>query len=143
MLVEDSADDERLMFRVLAATDAAERIVVARDGDEALTALFGRIPDEDTVPVIDPVVVIADLKLPKRNGIDVLKAIRANRYTCSLPFVILTSSDQESDIRESYQYGVNSYVCKPVTFAELQDAVRQIENYWLRTNVAPAPVRAI
>lgn len=141
LLVEDSADDERLMFRVLAGTDATDRIVVARDGDEALIALFGCIPDENTVPVFYPSVVIADLKLPKRTGIDVLKAIRANRYTCCLPVVILTSSDQESDIRECYKYGVNSYVCKPVKFADLQDAVRQIEFYWLHTNIAPEPVR--
>lgn len=142
LLVEDNSDDERLMFRVLAGTDSTERIVVARDGDESLHALFGCVPDEDTVPLLYPVVVVADLKLPKRDGIEVLKAIRANRYTRTLPVVILTSSDQESDIRECYRHGVNSYVCKPVKFADLQDAVRLIEHYWLRTNVAPEPVAA-
>ena len=128
LLVEDNADDEQLTLRAMRQSDVPNIIRVARDGAEALEYLFGegstKLPD----------LVLLDLKLPKVSGLEVLQRIRTSDITRTLPIVVLTSSDEERDIIESYNYGANSYVRKPVDFDEFIDAVRQLGLYWLSMN---------
>lgn len=128
LLVEDNADDEQLTLRAMRQSDIPNIIRVARDGAEALDRLFGeehgRLPD----------LVLLDLKLPKVNGLEVLQKIRSEEKTKTLPVVILTSSDEERDIVESYNLGANSYIRKPVDFDQFIDAVRQLGLYWLSMN---------
>lgn len=130
LLVEDNADDEQLTLRAMRQSDIPNIIRVARDGAEALDKLFG--VDEKHLPDL----VLLDLKLPKVNGLEVLQRIRANDKTKTLPVVILTSSDEERDIVESYELGANSYIRKPVDFDQFIDAVRQLGLYWLSMNRA-------
>lgn len=128
LLVEDNADDEQLTLRAMRQSDIPNIIRVARDGAEALDKLFGaaetRLPD----------LVLLDLKLPKVNGLEVLQKIRADERTKTLPVVVLTSSDEERDIVDSYELGANSYIRKPVDFDQFIDAVRQLGLYWLSMN---------
>jgi len=129
LLVEDNADDEQLTLRAMRQSDVPNIIRVARDGAEAIDALFGsgvngRLPD----------LILLDLKLPKVSGLEVLQRIRSEERTRTLPIVILTSSDEERDIVESYNLGANSYIRKPVDFDEFIDAVRQLGLYWLAMN---------
>jgi two-component system response regulator len=129
LLVEDNADDEQLTLRAMRQSDVPNIIRVARDGAEAIDALFGaaagsRLPD----------LVLLDLKLPKVSGLEVLQRIRSESRTRTLPIVVLTSSDEERDIVESYNLGANSYIRKPVDFDEFIDAVRQLGLYWLSMN---------
>ena len=128
LLVEDNADDEQLTLRAMRQSDIPNIIRVARDGAEAIDKLFGdgagRLPD----------LVLLDLKLPKINGLEVLQRIRQDDKTKTLPVVILTSSDEERDIVESYNLGANSYIRKPVDFDQFIDAVRQLGLYWLSMN---------
>ncbi len=129
LLVEDNSDDEQLTLRAMRQSDVPNIIRVARDGAEALDHLFGatagsRLPD----------LVLLDLKLPKISGLEVLSRIRSDDRTRGLPIVILTSSDEEKDIVESYNLGANSYIRKPVDFDEFIDAVRQLGLYWLTMN---------
>lgn len=128
LLVEDNADDEQLTLRAMRQSDIPNIIRVARDGAEALDKLFG--VSQDYLPDL----VLLDLKLPKVNGLEVLQKIRANEITRTLPVVILTSSDEERDIVESYELGANSYIRKPVDFDQFIDAVRQLGLYWLSMN---------
>jgi two-component system response regulator len=129
LLVEDNADDEQLTLRAMRQSEVPNIIRVARDGAEALDQLFGahagsRLPD----------LVLLDLKLPKVSGLEVLQKIRGEDKTSGLPIVVLTSSDEERDIVESYNLGANSYIRKPVDFDEFIDAVRQLGVYWLSMN---------
>lgn len=129
LLVEDNADDEQLTLRAMRQSEVPNIIRVARDGAEALDHLFGasagrRLPD----------LILLDLKLPKISGLEVLAKIRQEPSTKTLPVVVLTSSDEERDIVESYQLGANSYIRKPVDFDEFIDAVRQLGLYWLSMN---------
>lgn len=126
LLVEDNPDDERLTIRALRRGNIANEIVVARNGEEALKILF-------TAEIL-PTVVLLDLKLPKIDGLGVLRGIRANERTRLLPVVVLTSSSEESDIIESYNLGANSYVRKPVEFDRFTEAVRQLGLYWVIIN---------
>ncbi|PZO40534.1 MAG: two-component system response regulator [Pseudanabaena frigida] len=126
ILVEDNPDDERLTIRALRRGNIANEILVARNGEEALTIVFG------TNPL--PAVVLLDLKLPKINGLEVLRNIRANERTHLLPVVVLTSSSEDSDIIESYSLGANSYVRKPVEFDKFVEAVTQLGLYWAVIN---------
>ena len=128
LLVEDNADDEQLTLRAMRQSDIPNIIRVARDGAEALEKLFG--VSEGHLPDL----VLLDLKLPKVNGLEVLQKIRSNDQTKTLPVVILTSSDEERDIVESYELGANSYIRKPVDFDQFIDAVRQLGLYWLSMN---------
>lgn len=129
LLVEDNADDEQLTLRAMRQSEIPNIIRVARDGAEAIDHLFGanagrRLPD----------LVLLDLKLPKISGLEVLERIRKEPSTKTLPVVILTSSDEERDIVESYHIGANSYIRKPVDFDEFIDAVKQLGLYWLSMN---------
>ncbi len=135
LLVEDNADDEQLTLRAMRQSDIPNIIRVARDGAEALDKLFGE--GQDRLPDL----VLLDLKLPKVNGLEVLKKLRSDPGTKTLPVVGLTSSDERRDIVESYELGANSYVRKPVDFDQFIDAVRQLGLYWLSMNKADAEAK--
>ncbi|MFY9235127.1 MAG: response regulator [Fimbriimonadaceae bacterium] len=130
LLVEDNPDDEKLTLRAMRQSDVPNIIVVARDGEEALNHLHG-----DHVKRL-PALILLDLKLPKVGGLEVLEQIRANERTKNLPVVVLTSSDEERDVAQSYNLGANSYIRKPVDFDEFIDTVRQLGLYWLVFNRA-------
>ena len=137
LLVEDSADDEALTLRALKKNNIGNKVVVVRDGAEALDFLFctGAYADRD--PRDKPQVILLDLKLPKVDGMEVLRRIRADANTRTLPVVILTSSKEEQDVINSYLMGVNSYVRKPVDFIQFVEAIRQLGLYWLVLNETP------
>lgn len=137
LLVEDNPDDEALTLRAFKKNNIKNEIVVARDGVEALDFLFATGKYEGRIPEMLPQVVLLDLKLPKISGLEVLKAMRADERTKLLPVVVLTSSNEERDIIESYSFGANSYVRKPVDFTEFLEAVRQLGFYWLMLNEGP------
>ena len=141
LLVEDNADDVELTRMAFDKSHIVNEIVVVRDGQEALEYLFvtGAYAGRD--PASMPSMILLDLNLPKLNGLDVLRRIRADERTRRLPVVILTTSSEEKDIIGGYDLGANSYVRKPVDFAEFADAARQLGLYWLLLN-EPAPVRA-
>lgn len=134
LLVEDNPDDEMLTLRAFRHANLLNKVVVVRDGAEALDYLFGTGVYADRDTSIMPQLVLLDLKLPKVDGLEVLRRLRANELTKFLPVVVLTSSDEESDIVESYNLGANSYVRKPVDFAHFGEAVRQLGLYWLVLN---------
>jgi DNA-binding response OmpR family regulator len=135
LLVEDDPDHEALAIRALHKANVANEIRVARDGAEALEYIDGIVKGEKKIPQL----VLLDLKLPKVEGLDVLRAIRAAEKTSLLPVVILTSSDEERDIVSSYRLGVNSYIRKPVNFNDFAEATRQLGMYWLLLNQCPPP----
>jgi two-component system, response regulator len=140
LLVEDNPDDEALTLRSLNKGKVINEIVVARDGAEALDYLFGTGKYAGRDPAELPQVVMLDLKLPKIDGMEVLRRIRAEECTRLLPVVVLTSSDEEKDLVDSYQLGANSYIRKPVDFHQFAEAVRQLELYWVVLNQGPPPV---
>ncbi len=135
LLVEDNPDDERLTLRALRRGNIANEILVARNGEEALTIVLNANPL--------PSVVLLDLKLPKVDGLEVLRQIRANERTKLLPVVVLTSSSEESDIIESYNLGANSYVRKPVEIDKFTEAVSQLGLYWAVINELNPRVRKL
>ena len=137
LLVEDNPDDEALTLRALSKNNLANGVVVARDGAEAIEFLFGTGAHAGRDASDLPEVVLLDLKLPKLDGFEVLRRIRADERTKTLPVVILTSSKEERDIVQSYRDGCNSYVRKPVNFDEFVDAARQLGLYWLLLNERP------
>jgi two-component system response regulator len=141
MLVEDNPDDEELTLRALRKANIANEVFVARDGTEALDFLFGTGAHAGRKALPMPGVVLLDLKLPKLNGLDVLKRMRADPRTKLIPVVVLTSSSEEEDMLKSYQLGANSYVRKPVEFSSFANAVAQLGMYWMLINQAP-PSRA-
>ena len=132
LLVEDNPDDEALTLRALKKHNIENEVVVARDGVEALDALFGR--GAWAGAPLDPQVILLDLKLPKVDGLEVLRALRADERTKLLPVVVLTSSAEDRDVVESWRLGANSYVRKPVDFVEFVDAVKTLGLYWLVLN---------
>ncbi len=133
VLVEDNRNDEALTLRALTKHHIANEVVVARDGAEALDLLLRRrAPDDRAVAL-----VLLDLKLPKIDGLEVLKRLRQHETTKLLPVVILTSSKEEQDIIRGYSLGANSYIRKPVDFAQFSEAVRHLGLYWLVMNEAP------
>lgn len=136
LLVEDNPDDEALAIRALKKNNITNDVFVARDGAEALDYLMGTGMREGYGP-INPVLVLLDLKLPKMNGLEVLERLRADERTRLLPVVILTTSDEETDLVKSYELGVNSYVRKPVNFTEFTEAVANLGVYWLLLNQQP------
>jgi len=134
LLVEDNPDDEALMLRAFERSQLANRIEVVRDGVEALDYLIGPAPR----PL--PTLVILDLKLPKVDGLEVLRQVRAAERTLTLPVVVLTSSREEQDLIESYRLGANSYVRKPVDFIQFAQAVQTLGLYWMVVNEPPPVV---
>jgi two-component system response regulator len=137
LLVEDNADDEALTLRALNKHKIANRIDVVRDGAEALDYLFGTGTHAGRDPHDLPQVILLDLKLPKVDGLEVLRRIRSDPRTHRLPVVILTSSKEEQDMLQAYSIGVNSYVRKPVDFNQFVEAIGQLGLYWLVLNEAP------
>ena len=137
LLVEDNPDDVELTLRAFKKNNVANGVVVTRDGAEALDFLFGRGAYEDRDLSVMPVVIFLDLKLPKIDGLEVLRRLRADERTKLLPVVILTSSKEEQDIMSGYSLGANSYVRKPVDFEQFVEAVRQLGLYWLLLNESP------
>lgn len=126
LLVEDNPDDEKLIIRALRRNNIANDIKVARNGEEALNILLGN----DSLPTV----VLLDIKLPKIDGLEVLRRLRASDRTRLLPVVVLTSSSEERDIIDSYHLGANSYVRKPVEFEKFTEAVKQLGLYWVLVN---------
>jgi two-component system response regulator len=139
LLVEDNADDETLTLRALKKNNIKNEIIVARDGAEALDYLFGTGSHASRDLSAMPHVILLDLKLPKIDGLEVLRRVRSEQRTRLLPVVILTSSNEEKDRIRGYGLGANSYVRKPVDFSSFIEAVRELGLYWLVLN-EPAPV---
>ncbi|MBI1783908.1 response regulator [Candidatus Sumerlaeota bacterium] len=137
LLVEDNPDDEALTLRALKKNGIRNEVVVARDGVEALDYLFGTGSYAGRDTSIMPELVLLDLKLPKVDGLEVLRQMRADNRTRILPVVILTSSKEQRDLISGYRLGANSYVHKPVDFVQFTEAVRQLGLYWLIINEAP------
>lgn len=137
LLVEDNPDDEELTLLAFKDSNMANDVVVVRDGEEALDYLFGAGAHAGRDLTIMPTVILLDLKLPKVNGLEVLKRLRANERTRRLPVVILTSSREQQDVLESYNLGANSYIRKPVDFAQFMEATKQLGLYWLVLNEPP------
>jgi two-component system, response regulator len=138
LLVEDNSDDEALTLRALMKNNLSNEIVVARDGVEALDFLFGTGTHAGRDTGFLPALVLLDLKLPKLDGFEVLKRLRADARTSLLPVVILTSSKEQQDMLNGYGLGANSYVRKPVDFQHFVESVRQLGLYWLVINERPS-----
>jgi CheY-like chemotaxis protein len=139
LLVEDNPRDEELTRRALKKSNIFNPLVVARDGVEALDYLFARGEYAARPLTALPRLILLDLKLPKLDGLEVLRALRADERTKLLPVVILTSSVEERDLVRGYSLGVNSYVRKPVDFLEFSEVVRQLSQYWLAMNEIVPP----
>jgi len=137
LLVEDNPQDLALSLRALKKANFANQIHVARDGAEALEFIFCEGPHAARKIADGPKVILLDLKLPKVDGLEVLKRIKGDPRTKMIPVVVLTSSKEQSDVIESYQLGVNSYIVKPVNFERFTGAVRDLGLYWLLLNQAP------
>ena len=142
LLVEDNPDDAALTLRALKKNNITNKIVVARDGVEAIDYLFDTGMNAGCDHNLLPEVVLLDLKLPKMDGFEVLARLRADERTKLLPVVILTSSKEEEDIARGYNLGANSYIRKPVDFEQFLEAVRQLGLYWLILNEQPPDVSA-
>ncbi len=134
LLIEDNPDDIALTIRALKKNNLLNEIVIARDGAEAIDLLFGT---DEVPPIRLPELVLLDLNMPRISGLEVLQRIRSDERTRLLPVVVMTTSDEERDRIESYRLGANSYVAKPVEFAEFSKAVMQLGMYWLVFNVGP------
>jgi CheY-like chemotaxis protein len=136
LFIEDNPDDEALTLRAFRNNNIQNKVTVAHDGQQALDYFFGEGASANPTPIV----VLLDLKLPKVDGLEVLRRLRADERTQLLPVVILTSSKEEKDLVESYRLGANSYIRKPVDFNQFMEAIRQLGLYWLMLN-EPAPVQ--
>ena len=134
LLVEDNPRDAELTIRVFKKHNLADRLFHVQDGAEALDFLLGRGQYDDRKGLVTPRVVLLDLKLPKVNGLEVLRVMKADERTRAIPVVIVTSSAEDPDIQTAYRLGANSYVIKPVQFDEFIDAMSKLGSYWLRVN---------
>ena len=137
LIIEDNQDDLDMTLRALRKANLANRIQVARDGGEALEFIFGPGAHAGRKVENAPKVILLDLKLPKIDGMEVLKRIKNNPLTMTIPVVVLTSSKEQKDVVESYQLGINSYIVKPVNFEGFIAAVRELGMYWLLLNQPP------
>jgi two-component system, response regulator len=137
LLVEDNPDDEALTLRALKKNNITNKVVVARDGVEAIDYLFGTGKYQGRDPANVPQIVLLDLKLPKMDGFEVLRLLRADARTRLLPVIILTCSSEQRDLVQGYGLGANSFVRKPVDFDQFVDAVKQLGLYWLVLNEGP------
>lgn len=137
LLVEDNPDDEALTLRALKKNNISNPVVVVRDGAEAVDFLFARGVHAERDPKDLPLLILLDLKLPRLDGFEVLRRVRSDPATRLQPVVILTTSVEQRDIMCGYELGANSYIRKPVDFAEFLEAVRQLGLYWLVLNVPP------
>ena len=137
LLVEDNPDDELLTLRALKKNNVRNKVFVVRDGVEALDFLFCTNTYADRDPHDTPQLILLDLKLPKLDGLEVLRRLRADERTRLLPVVILTSSNEEQDLLEGYRSGANSYIRKPVDFTQFAETIRELGLYWLVLNAPP------
>lgn len=137
LLVEDNPNDAELAIRAMRKNNIANKVVHVMDGEEALDFIFATGSFTDRNLENNPKVILLDLKLPKIDGLEVLKAVKSDERTKSIPVVVLTSSKEENDIIKSYALGVNSYIVKPVDFDNFIEAVREIGLYWLLLNQLP------
>ncbi len=137
LLVEDSSADAELTLYTLRKNAHVSHIHVVRDGEEALSFLFGREPYGESARHPLPQLVLLDLKLPKMDGLSILRTLKEDRRTRSMPVIVLTSSRQERDLTASYDLGVNSYIQKPVDFVQFQETLRTLAHYWLLLNQPP------
>lgn len=137
LLVEDTPQDLELALRALRKAKLVNRVEVARDGVEALEFLFGEGAHAGRNLENGPKVVLLDLKLPRMDGLEVLRRVKSDPRTKTIPVVVLTSSKEQKDVVESYQLGVNSYIVKPVNFEGFAEAVRELGMYWLLLNQPP------
>jgi CheY-like chemotaxis protein len=142
LLVEDNPHDAELTLRTLKKSNLANHVVWVKDGEEALNYIFGASTDTPETNNHTPKVILLDLKLPKVDGLEVLRRLKADKRTNIIPVAVLTSSREEQDIVESYRLGVNSYIVKPVHFENFSKAVTQLGLYWLLLNQPPEPVRS-
>ena len=141
LLVEDNPDDVVLTLRALKKNNILNEVVVANDGVEALDFLFGTGTYEGRDTDILPVITLLDLKLPKIDGLEVLRRLRSDSRTKIMPVIVLTTSKEEKDILDSYNFGANSYIRKPVDFIQFTEAIRQLGMYWLLLNERPPTYR--
>ncbi|HBA85010.1 MAG TPA: two-component system response regulator [Verrucomicrobia bacterium] len=139
LLVDDNPSDVELTLHALRRYKVANRVQIARDGSEALEYFFGSEPGAGQPKNVPPKVILLDLKLPKVDGLEVLRKLKTSELTQAIPVVVLTTSREEKDIVESYHLGVNSYIVKPVDFEQFAEAVRQLGLYWLLLNEPPKP----
>ncbi len=137
LLVEDNPTDAELTMRALKRKNLANRVVWVKDGEEALDFIYAKGNYDDRDPEDLPKLILLDLRMPKVDGLEVLKNIKADESTCRIPVVVLTSSQEDRDVVESYKLGVNSYVSKPVEFDEFIDAVSTLGLYWMLINKPP------
>ena len=142
LLIEDNEDDVELTLRALKANNIKNGIKVVYDGVEALDYLFGTGKYDGQETSSMPVVILLDLKMPKMDGLEVLKRLRSDDRTKLIPVVILTTSDEEKDRYQGYNLGANSYIHKPVDFTEFSEAVRQLGLYWMLLNTPPPKVKS-
>jgi CheY-like chemotaxis protein len=141
LIVEDNPNDAEMALRALKKNNLTNNVLVVEDGEEAIDFIFCRGKYSKRIKEAVPRVILLDLKLPKVNGLEVLKEIKSNPETKVIPVIVLTSSKEESDIVESYKLGVNSYIVKPVDFDKFVDAVRDLGLYWLLLNEPPIKKR--
>jgi CheY-like chemotaxis protein len=138
LYIEDNPNDIELTLHAFKKNHLANDILIARDGEEALDLLFGKARSGDGDLYNIPRVILLDLKLPKVDGLEVLKTVKSDPRTKAIPVVVLTSSREEKDIIESYRLGVNSYIVKPVDFEKFLEAVKTLGLYWLLINQPPS-----
>jgi two-component system response regulator len=143
LLVEDNPDDEALTLRAFNKSNIMNEVIVARDGVEALDLLLNPASANPAYKPTPPAVILLDLKLPRIDGLEVLRRLRAHERTKYIPVVILTSSREEQDIINGYSFGANSYITKPVDFEKFVEAVRNLGMYWLLLNEPLPPSRRI
>lgn len=137
LIVEDNPNDAEMALRALKKNNVSNKVLVVNDGEEALDYIFRKGKYVDRTKDSCPRIILLDLKLPKVDGLEVLKEVKGNPDTKMIPVIVLTSSKEESDIIESYKLGVNSYIVKPVDFDKFVEAVRDLGFYWLLLNQAP------